>query len=132
VTVLDASALLVYLQQERGAETVEAALVQGAHMSAVNLAEVLSKIASSGQDPKQAYTRLVQQGLLGGLLEIHSLQAEDGIGIAQLHLMTQKQGLSLGDRACLMLGLTLGFPVLTADRVWQRLDLGVEVRLVRT
>jgi PIN domain nuclease of toxin-antitoxin system len=39
--------------------------------------------------------------------------------------------LSLGDRACLALGLRLGSPVVTADRVWATVDVGVEIVLIR-
>jgi ribonuclease VapC len=37
----------------------------------------------------------------------------------------------LGDRACLALGLHLGRPVITADRVWASLNLGVEIVVIR-
>jgi len=130
-TVLDASALLAYLHQERGAEAVAEVLAQGAHMSVVNLAEVLSKLAERGQDPEKAYRCLAKRGLLGGMLEVHPLLSEEGVGIAQRRPSTKGWGLSLGDRACLALGLKLGFPVLTADREWQNLSLEGVVRLVR-
>ena len=37
----------------------------------------------------------------------------------------------LGDRAGLALAERLAAPVLTADRAWARLDLAIEVRLLR-
>lgn len=40
-------------------------------------------------------------------------------------------GLSLGDRACLSLAVLRGLPVLTADRVWARLTVGIEVHCIR-
>jgi PIN domain nuclease of toxin-antitoxin system len=43
----------------------------------------------------------------------------------------QPFGLSLADRACLALAKQRGLPVLTADRIWQTLDLGVAVVLIR-
>ena len=51
-SVLDASALLAYLQDESGAEVVEEALARGSAMSAANWAEVLSKLAEAGQKPE--------------------------------------------------------------------------------
>lgn len=129
--VLNASALLAYLHQEPGADAVAEVLAQGAHISVVNLIEVLSKLAERGQSSEEAHDRMVKRGLLGGMLEIHPLLPEECVGIAQLHPSTKDQGLSLGDRACLALGLKLGFPVFTADRDWQKLDLDVAVHIVR-
>jgi AbrB family looped-hinge helix DNA binding protein len=42
---------------------------------------------------------------------------------------TRAAGPSLGDRACLALGQQLSRPVLTTDRSWSGLDLGIEVHL---
>jgi ribonuclease VapC len=51
--------------------------------------------------------------------------------IARLRPLTRAQGLSLGDRACLATGLRLGRPVITADRSWAALDVGVTIQLIR-
>ena len=37
---------------------------------------------------------------------------------------TRKLGLSFGDRACLAFGRRLGWPVLTTDRDWKKLEVG--------
>ena len=50
---------------------------------------------------------------------------------ASLLTQTRPLGLSLGDRACLALGLTLDATVVTADRVWNGLELGVAIELIR-
>lgn len=113
------------------ANAVAEVLAQGAHISVVNLVDVLSKLAERGQGSEEAYDRMVKRGLLGGMLEVHPLPPEECAGIAQLRPSTKDQGLSLGDRACLALGLKLGFPVFTADRDWQKLDLDVVVHIVR-
>jgi len=44
---------------------------------------------------------------------------------------TKRRSISLGDRACLALAIELGMPVLTGDRAWRDLDIGVEIRLFR-
>ena len=45
--------------------------------------------------------------------------------------VTRRTGVSLGDRFCLQLGREPGVPVLTTDRRWKDLDLGVEVVVIR-
>lgn len=129
--ILDASALLAYLRDESGAPVVENALTQGAYISIVNWAEVLSKVTELGEDPQAFAQRLKDEGILGNSIEIVSLTEEDAVAIAQLRPLTRSAGLSFGDRACLALGKRLGLPVLTADRTWINLSLGVQVQLIR-
>ena len=130
--VLDASALLAYIQGEAGRETVGAALVAGAVINAVNYAEVLSRVVDTGESGATADRRLREQGLIGDLLNVVPLSEEDSVTIARLRGLTRSQGLSLGDRACLATGLRLGRPVITADRAWAGIDVGVTVRLIRS
>jgi PIN domain nuclease of toxin-antitoxin system len=122
--VLDASVLLAYLNDEAGADIVEEALLRGSAISAVNLAEVLSKLAAVGEDPQDVSDNLTRRGLLGGKLLVSPLSADDAIVIARLHRSTRTHGLSLGDRACLGLALRLRVTALTADRAWSRLKSG--------
>jgi ribonuclease VapC len=132
VSVLDASALLAYLHDEPGAAPVEEALAAGAVMGSANWAETLSKLADrTGEDVDSILRRLQGQGLTEGLLTVLPLTLEDAITIARLRPETRPLGLSLGDRACLALGLRLGLPVLTADRRWHGLSLGIPLRVIR-
>jgi PIN domain nuclease of toxin-antitoxin system len=64
-------------------------------------------------------------------IEWIAFDAQQSALVADLLLRTRHLGLSLGDRACLALASTLGAPALTADEAWTKLDLGVEVQLVR-
>jgi ribonuclease VapC len=130
-SVLDASALLAYLNDEAGAEVVENALVRGSAISAVNLAEVLSKLAEVGEDPHDVTENLTRRGLLSGKLAVFPLTADDAVVIANLYRRTRAQGLSLGDRACLGLALRLRVPALTADRAWSRLKVAVKIEAIR-
>lgn len=123
--VWDASALLVLLHREPGWESLAPEL-ESAVLSSVNLAEVASRLMDAGGVP--AEVRKILEDLD---LEIHDLTADLAFSAAELRAATRARGLSLGDRACLALGQTLGLPVLTADRVWAQLDIGVEIRVVR-
>ena len=129
--VLDASAMLAYLHGEPGAQVVAEAFIDGAFMSALNWAEVLTKFAEEGQNPEELVGRLEAQGILGGAVEVVPMTGVDAPIIAGLRLPTRAAGLSVADRACLALGMRLRLPVLTADRTWAGLGLDVEVRLVR-
>jgi ribonuclease VapC len=57
--------------------------------------------------------------------------ADQAVEVGGLEPALRGRGISLGDRACLMLARARGLPVLTGDRKWAELDLGVEVRLFR-
>ena len=129
--VLDSSAFLAYLLSEPGAELVKQSLAGSAAMSAVNFAETLSKMSDLGQDVDEAVRGLAERGLTGAALLILPLDERQALEIARLRRETRASGLSLGDRACLALGRVLGLPVLTADRLWQSLELAIEVRTIR-
>ncbi len=124
--VLDASALLALLNREPGHEEI-AEVIRDAAISAVNLSEVAAKLADRGM-PGEA----IREALEGLALEIHDFSQELAFQAGLLHPRTRSRGLSPGDRACLALGQQLNLPVLTTDRIWEALDLGVEVRLVRS
>ena len=129
--VLDASAFLAYLGDERGAEHVAEAIAGGATISAVNLAEVLSSAAQRGLDPEQLATELADRGLLGGAVTVEAFTTADAIEVGLLRPLTRDAGLSLGDRACLALARRLGVPALTADTTWVQAALDVELRQIR-
>ena len=132
-SVLDASALLAYLQDEPGADLVEDALSVGCRMSAVNWAEVLSKTTDLGRGGTEIVAELTERGLLGQTLGIVPFGEEDAPGVAALRPRTRQLGLSLGDRACLALGQRLRLPVLTADGDWHQLaeELELEITVIR-
>lgn len=123
--VLDASALLALLNEEPGAEEVEKT-IPGAVIGAVNLSEVVAKLAEGGM-PEAA----IQAALAGLELDIVPFDAPLAYRAGLLRVSTRSLGLSFGDRACLALGLQRGAPVLTTDRPWKELTLGVEIRAIR-
>lgn len=121
--VLDASALLAVLFREAGFDAVP---LDGAAVSAVNWSEVVQVAHHRGADLRSFRDALAAEGAV--VLAFTAAHAEVA---ARLWPSTRSVGLSLADRACLSLARTLSVPVLTADRAWARLDLGVEVVLVR-
>jgi PIN domain nuclease of toxin-antitoxin system len=123
--VLDASALLALLNGEPGAETV-AGILQSAAISAVNLSEVVAKLAEAGM-PEVA----IRQALDGLALEVSPFDAGQAYQAGTMRPLTMAAGLSLGDRACLALAQARKVPALTADTAWRGLDLGIEVQVIR-
>ena len=123
--VFDASAALAVVLREPGAEAVLRHLPR-ALISAVNAAEMLPRLVGMGLRVEDAAR------CLDGLdLDTVPFEAEDAAVVASLRAATRSLGLSLADRVCLGLGLVRGLPVLTADRVWAGLDVGVRVELIR-
>ncbi len=123
--VVDTSAVLALLQDEPGAARVQAALPAAA-MSGANYAELISKLIEKGSPASEATASAADLGLA-----VFPLDVAAAITVGAMHETTRGRGISLGDRACLALGAQLALPVLTADRAWAELDLGVEVVLIR-
>ena len=123
--VLDASAVLALVNSESGADIVGEVASEAA-MSAVNLSEVVAKLAEGGM-PEEAIRELLEELNL----EVMPFDSEQAYRAGFLRPLTSAAGLSLGDRACIALGFRLGCAVLTTDREWSVLDLGLEVRQAR-
>jgi len=123
--VLDASALLALLNGESGGELVAAALGQGASIGAVNLSEVVAKLAELGV-PEADVRQAVEP--LG--LDVVDFDADLALLSGMMRASTRQLGLSLGECACLALGRRPGLPVLTADRTWVGLGLHAQVQAI--
>jgi PIN domain nuclease of toxin-antitoxin system len=123
--VLDASALLALLNAENRAQIVEDLLPQ-AVISAVNLAEVVTRLSAVGMPEREIHESL---SLLG--LEIIPFDEEQAFQAGLLYSQTVSFGLSLGDRACLALAIRTAATVVTADRAWENLKLDIDIKLIR-
>jgi ribonuclease VapC len=119
--VLDASALLAYLQGESGANVVEARLNADARCGAANWSEVAQKVRGAGRDWALARALLVSYGLL-----VEAVTETDAEWAAQR--WRQGEVLSLADRLCLALAQRLGAQAWTADEAWGSAN---EVRQIR-
>lgn len=125
--VLDASALLAALLDEPGRERVDA-VMNGAILTSVNLAEIVSYYADHGADPKDI------SAMLAGLPVVHvAPDGETAVAAGLLRPLTRSAGLSLGDRFCLAQAKRVGGIALTADRAWSEIAsiVGVEIELIR-
>lgn len=124
--VLDSSAILALILDEPGAEVVRQAIREGALTSSVNLSEVIARLSSEGSNREQISAQVTPLKI-----RVVEFSTEHAWQAGLLRPLTRDLGLSLGDRCCLSLAMELGLPVLTADRVWEQLDVGVDVVVCR-
>jgi ribonuclease VapC len=121
--VLDASAVLAWLQGEPGAAVVDPLFAEAA-ISTVNWSEILQKVAQKGRDAGETGDLLKALGL-----QIVPLTEEDASLAASL--WSQVSNLSLADRCCLALAHRRKARAVTADSRWQELPMGLEILVIR-
>lgn len=124
--VLDASALMAVINREPGREMLTPQIMSTGAISTVNLAEVHGKLMQRGFSADDAWT-----AANGAVHEAVAFTAEQAKTAGDLLNQTRALGLSLGDRACLALGIALRTPVYTADRSWKNLRLGIRIHVIR-
>jgi PIN domain nuclease of toxin-antitoxin system len=117
---------MALLKREPGAEQTAAAIRRGAAMSTVNISEVVAKLLESDLAPNIVRTMLDE-------LKIESIPFDNELAhrAGQLRRPTRELGLSFADRACLATAQVRDIPVLTADKAWADLVIGVKVQLIR-
>lgn len=123
--VLDTSAILAVINEEPGAEIVRP-LLDHAIINAVTLAEVITKMADWGMSENDVQDRLHDLGI-----RTVPFDEDQAYRTGMLRPATRRFGLSLGDRACLALGLIRDLPVATADRNWARVSLDLDLQPIR-
>lgn len=123
--VLDSSAVLAVLLKERGAERVEAAFEE-AVISAATLAEILTKAVQSGIASEAAYAVITNFGIeVSPVLPVHARIA------AQISRAPRELDLSLGDRLCIALAISLNCELLTSDRGMAAFEAGIRISRFR-
>ncbi len=123
--VFDSSAVLAIAFGEHGADRAADALGGGV-LSAVNASEVVARLVERGASDQDA-----RESLRGFGLAIRPFDEGLAIAAGLLRRSMRTHGLSLGDRACLALARRERAAVLTADRSWAALELGLEMEFIR-
>ena len=124
--VLDASAILAILGREPGWEKLTPELLNDSVCSTVNLAEVHGKLVARGMKPDMAW-----EATLSPVREPIAFSAEHAKVAGSLIRESRSLGLSLGDRACLALGICLGAPIYTANKSWKNLKGQLRIHVIR-
>lgn len=123
--IIDASAILALINNEEGKDVVEQYL-NNALISTINFSEVITVTNRNGFDQDEITNLL--KNIFPNIIEFNYDQA---LIAASLDKYTSKYGLSLGDRACLSLAKYKNYPVLTADKIWKKLDIDLDIKLIR-
>ena len=124
--VIDSSVILAYIYDEPGAEAAASVLSRLVAISSVNMSEVVAKLAERGWEEAAIRTYLDDFPIVA--VAFDEVQAYI---CGLLRPITTERGLSLGDRACLALGLIRELPVVIADRNWARVSLDLDLQLIR-
>jgi ribonuclease VapC len=124
--VFDASAMLAMLQHERGEEKLTTDILSRSVASAVNLAEVQSKLVKTRNDPDRAWA-----AALSAVDSVEAYTEEHARIAGDLIAATEPYGLSLGGRSCLALAIALKAPVYTTEQAWKNLKLGIPIHVIR-
>jgi ribonuclease VapC len=124
--VLDASAILAFLQNEQGAEKLTDEVLDRAVASTVNLAEVHGKLVKGGFSPDEAW-----EHTLSLVTAAEPFTSEQAKIAGSLLPKTEKFGLSLGDRSCLALAIALKAEVYTAEQQWKNLKVSIPIHVIR-
>lgn len=123
--VLDASALIAFICEEKGAEKV-AAVLPRCCISSVNLAETYSKMIEYGK-PLEGVSYQVERLRI----PIVPFDEEQARIVASLWRQTRPAGLGLGDRACLALAFSKSLPAFTTEKEWLKCQTGVKIVKIR-
>lgn len=122
-TVVDASAVLAWIQDEAGADAAEPLLMEGL-IGAANWSEVLQKMRQHGAEPEVAARLLSSFGLT-----VAEVTRDDAERAARL--WERASPLSLADRLCMALAQRMALPVATADTAWASVPHGPGIILIR-
>jgi len=124
--VLDSSAVLAFLLREPGGEQAQQAFPTSI-MSTVNLTEVIARLIRQPMTAEQAVFTARST-----LVELIDLDVETASLAGELYALDRAPGrLSHGDRCCIALAMRRGLPIITGDREWLKVELDVELRMIR-
>jgi len=122
--VVDTSVVLAIARAEPGADDAQQ-LARGGVFGMANFVEAAARGEELGFPTSTTLALVSRLGLT--LAPVDRATADQAASLWRW----RKHGFSLGDRLCVGLALASGLPVLTGDRRWKEIDLGVDVVLFR-
>ncbi len=125
--VLDASVIIALLNKEHTSKNINDLLPYGV-ISSVTYAGIINFYTQRCNINTDQIKDTIGS-LISNIISFDHIQAEISGSIS---LQAKTYGLSLGDRACIALGMHLGAPIYTADKIWAELNLpNAEIVLIR-
>jgi len=129
VAVLDASALLAYIKDEKGANSIKQ-IINNSIMNSINVTEAIIALGRIHPDRLPHYNNIINQIVIN----IYESDSELSFLVSEIIVKYRKEhNISLGDGYCLALGKLLSLPVYTADTAWSGLEskLNLEIKYIR-
>jgi PIN domain nuclease of toxin-antitoxin system len=124
--VFDASTLIALFAKETGYEFIKKQM-KDAIISSVNIAEVYKYCIETQNLSEDEAKKLVKLSDI----KIIEFTSDQALISASLITKTKQYGLSLGDRACIALGISGEYDIITCDQIWQKLDVDVKIMMAR-
>ena len=125
--LFDTSCFMASIRRERGYEVIDE-LLYIAVASMVSLSELVATLINHAIFPSVPEAVRIASGIAQVTIpftqEVASLAGK-------LVQYTKPFGLSLGDRACIATGIVHKLPIYTCDKIWTKLDLDCDIRLIR-
>lgn len=126
--VIDSSVITAILKSEQ-IDDQAYAIVDGGIMSAVNVADVYGNLRKLPGPVANAVSEIDR--LLKTLSRVEPFTAIQARTAGLLKEPTRHAGLSLGDRACFALAMTIGAEIYTVDTIWANVQLNIPVNVLR-
>ncbi len=117
--------MLTLIFGEKGAENL-IPYAQGSQILSINFSEVVARVIAIDGKPERAE-------VAASKLEIVVVPFDQKLAklTAEIIERTSTIGASLADRASIAFAEASGLPVLTADKDWSKLELGLDIRQIR-
>ena len=123
--ILDSSVVLAFIHREPGYDKVSQ-IIKNSYLSTVNFSEIISKLYIYN------FTKIEVEDIIKKLrINLINFDKTVAIETGRLKYSNKQYGLSLGDCACIATAMINHLDIVTADKVWLKLDLPVKIITIR-
>lgn len=123
--LIDSSALLMAIYNEKSAFDYKKYFAHSA-MHLVNVSEVLAVLTRDGM-PINIAKQIIQTTIAETVIS----NFEEAALAAEIRVKNKEYGISTGDSFCLAAAKLNDYSVITADQIWTKLELDLEIICVR-